>query len=42
MPVLIRHRSAMSVAQYDESAPPLVEQLNLDPPNSGVGSRGSV
>src|SRR5436305_14436439 len=27
MPVLIRHRSAMSAVQYDESAPPLVEQL---------------
>jgi len=31
VPVLIRHRSAMSAAQYDESAPPLVEQLRKQP-----------
>ena len=31
MPVLIRHNSAMSAAQYDESAPPLVEQLRKQP-----------
>ena len=31
MPVLIRHRSAMSAAQYDESAPPLIEQLKKQP-----------
>ena len=31
MPVLIRHRSAMSAAQYDESAPPLLETLKKQP-----------
>jgi Antibiotic biosynthesis monooxygenase len=31
VPVLIRHRSAMSAAQYDQSAPPLVEQLRKQP-----------
>ena len=31
MPVLIRHRAAMSAAQYDESAPPLIEQLKKQP-----------
>ena len=31
MPVLIRHRSAMSAAQYDEAAPPLVEKLKKQP-----------
>jgi antibiotic biosynthesis monooxygenase len=31
MPVLIRHRSAMSAGQYDESAPPLIEQLKKQP-----------
>jgi heme-degrading monooxygenase HmoA len=31
MPVLIRHRSAMSAAQYDQAAPPLVEQLKKQP-----------
>jgi Antibiotic biosynthesis monooxygenase len=31
MPVLIRHRAAMSAAQYDESAPALIEQLKKQP-----------
>ena len=31
MPVLIRHRAAMSAAQYDESAPPLVAMLTQQP-----------
>ena len=31
MPVLIRHRAAMSVAQYDEVAPALVEQVRKAP-----------
>jgi heme-degrading monooxygenase HmoA len=31
MPVLIRHRAAMSAAQYDESAPALVELLRKQP-----------
>jgi heme-degrading monooxygenase HmoA len=31
MPVLIRHRSAMSADQYDESAPALIEQLKKQP-----------
>ena len=31
MPVLIRHRAAMSPAQYDESAPPLVAMLKKQP-----------
>ena len=31
MAVLIRHRSPMSAAQYDEIAPPLVEQLKKQP-----------
>jgi hypothetical protein len=31
MPVLIRHPAAMSAAQYDESAPALVEQLKKSP-----------
>ncbi len=31
MAVLIRHRAAMSTAQYDESAPPLVEQIKTQP-----------
>jgi heme-degrading monooxygenase HmoA len=31
VPVLIRHRSAMSPAQYDESAPPLVAMLKKQP-----------
>ena len=31
MAVLIRHRAAMSPAQYDETAPPLVEQLKKQP-----------
>jgi quinol monooxygenase YgiN len=31
MSVLIRHRAAMNAAQYDEAAPPLVEQLKKRP-----------
>jgi hypothetical protein len=31
MPVLIRHRAAMSAAQYDESAPTLIELLKKQP-----------
>ncbi len=31
MAVLIRHRAPMSTAQYDESAPPLVEQIKKQP-----------
>jgi heme-degrading monooxygenase HmoA len=31
MAVLIRHRAPMSTAQYDETAPPLVEQLKKQP-----------
>ena len=31
MAVLIRHRPAMSPAQYDEVAPPLVEKLKKQP-----------
>ena len=31
MPVLIRHRSAMNPAQYDEASPPLVEKLKKQP-----------
>jgi heme-degrading monooxygenase HmoA len=31
MAVLIRHRAPMSAAQYDETAPPLVEQLKKQP-----------
>ena len=31
MPVLIRHRAAMSASQYDESAPALIEQLKKQP-----------
>jgi len=31
MAVLIRHRAPMSAAQYDESAPPLVEQIKKQP-----------
>ena len=31
MPVLIRHRSAMNPAQYDEASPPLVEKLKTQP-----------
>jgi len=31
MAVLIRHRAAMSTAQYDETAPPLVEQIKKQP-----------
>ena len=31
MAVLIRHRAAMSAAQYDEAAPPLVEQIKKQP-----------
>ena len=31
MSVLIRHRSAMSAAQYDEAAPALIEQLRKQP-----------
>ena len=31
MPVLIRHRAAMSAAQYDESAPPLIEKIRKQP-----------
>ena len=31
MAVLIRHRAAMSAAQYDEISPPLVEQIKKQP-----------
>jgi hypothetical protein len=31
MPVLIRHRSAMTPAQYDEVSPPLVELIKTQP-----------
>jgi len=31
MAVLIRHRAAMSPAQYDEASPPLVELLKKQP-----------
>jgi quinol monooxygenase YgiN len=31
MPVLIRHRSAMTPAQYDEVSPPLVELIKKYP-----------
>ena len=31
MAVLIRHRSQMGAAQYDEIAPPLVEQIKKQP-----------
>ncbi len=31
MAVLIRHRAPMSTAQYDESAPPLVELIKKQP-----------
>jgi heme-degrading monooxygenase HmoA len=31
MPVLIRHRAAMTAAQYDEAAPALVEQMKKSP-----------
>jgi hypothetical protein len=31
MPVLIRHRSAMTPAQYDEVSPPLVELIKKQP-----------
>ena len=31
MPVLIRHRAAMTAAQYDESAPALVEHMKQQP-----------
>jgi heme-degrading monooxygenase HmoA len=31
MAVLIRHRAPMSAAQYDEIAPPLVEQIKKQP-----------
>ena len=31
MAVLIRHRAAMTAAQYDESAPMLIEQLKKQP-----------
>jgi len=31
MPVLIRHRAAMSVAQYDEMSPPLVALIKKQP-----------
>jgi len=31
MPVLIRHRAPMSPAQYDESAPTLIELLQKQP-----------
>ena len=31
MPVLIRHRAAMTAAQYDESAPALIEALKKQP-----------
>ena len=31
MPVLIRHRAPMSAAQYDESAPALIELIKKQP-----------
>jgi len=31
MAVLIRHRAPMSLAQYDEMSPPLVEQIKKQP-----------
>ena len=31
MPVLIRHRAAMTPAQYDEVSPPLVELIKKQP-----------
>lgn len=31
MPVLVRHRSAMNQAQYDEAAPALIELLKKQP-----------
>jgi heme-degrading monooxygenase HmoA len=31
MAVLIRHRAPMSTEQYDETAPPLVEQMKKQP-----------
>ena len=31
MAVLIRHRAPMSTAQYDEIAPPIIEQLKKAP-----------
>jgi hypothetical protein len=31
VPVLIRHRSGMSPAQYDEASPPLVAMLKTQP-----------
>jgi heme-degrading monooxygenase HmoA len=31
MPVLVRHRAPMSAAQYDESAPPLIELIKKQP-----------
>lgn len=31
MPVLIRHRAPMSAAQYDESAPSLIELIKQQP-----------
>ena len=31
MTVLIRHRAEMSAAQYDESAPPLIESIKQQP-----------
>jgi heme-degrading monooxygenase HmoA len=31
MPVLIRHRAPMTLAQYDESAPALVEMIKKQP-----------
>jgi quinol monooxygenase YgiN len=31
MAVLIRHRAPMSLAQYDELSPPLVEQIKKQP-----------
>jgi heme-degrading monooxygenase HmoA len=31
MPVLIRHRAPMSAAQYDESAPQLIELIKAQP-----------
>jgi hypothetical protein len=31
MPVLIRHRAQMMSAQYDESAPPLIELIKKQP-----------
>jgi hypothetical protein len=31
MAVLIRHRAAMSLAQYDEMSPPLIESIKKQP-----------